>query len=262
MLKAGAPREDIHSELLMHKKPDGFWRKEIDDSGAELTGRTMALELSDFVTHPELFMNSQINNTLISPRTEKTLGSATGQYIPGSKGDEVFLGREPEIFYRGDLKNPETKATIFHEMQHGIQETERWASGGSPSEFSYDSATLKTNWGNKYYGYAQDENLMNTLDGLRKNPKSVLKLIKEDPETYQKASEIRKVFGEIPTREKLIQEGNKLFKEAEELTPYKQYQNLLGEREARDTASRMNLTLDERRGLMPDFGDDAIVRMP
>jgi hypothetical protein len=39
------------------------------------------------------------------------------------------------------------------------------------------------------------------------------------------------------------------------------YENLLGEREARDTARRLGLSLDERRNVLPDLGEGAHVIM-
>jgi len=86
MLKAGVPREKIHAELLMHKKPDGFWRKEIDDSGMILDPSSLKVKypeypnfemstVGDVVKHPELYKEAA---------SLKDLHFQLGQDIPGN----------------------------------------------------------------------------------------------------------------------------------------------------------------------------------
>lgn len=259
MEAAGVGRDTIHRELLMHRKPDGQWRQEIDDSAADLTTQANFNGfLGDKVDHPELFdrypsLKDEMYQTKDMPLN--TFGSAgpsgismnknlfnTKEYLqqatnakhvinnPKDYGvSQEDLPKYEQIYklYGAIANNPEMKRrnTMFHELQHKVQRKEQWQHGASSSKFD------------------------NVL------PRHIRDWRKDADQEYMAGNITRAQHAQkTAALDKLLKD-----KKGPRVTAYAQYANLLGEREARDTARRKNWTLKERRATTPDYGDDASI---
>jgi len=248
MVAKGLPKEQIQQELLMHKKPDGFWRKEIDDSMSKivpdnltwgetediLRGNSTGTKLGKLLKHQELADSysdyADINLKLIPDKR----GGAFGKDWLGS--DEIITG----IQKKDATFTPEQKNTIFHELQHAVQSKEGWARGGSPNEFMGDIRTKAA-----YYESMISKKNKQMTEALDVGDKERYRVLMDERSDLVTEYQATGLHDPISAKEQAFNE----------------YQNLLGEREARSTAERMDMTLDERRGLMPDVGEGATVRM-
>jgi len=251
MVAKGIPREQIQKELLMHKKPDGFWRKEISDEGLKINREA----INNYATDPKLIGEPD--------DYVKNIQNDGYGYLPSGKAGKVIEHEElykkyPElrdidVYFpeqmsslgvygdnKMDLSSRYDRKLPAHELQHAIQEKEGWARGGSPGEFMTKLRTEKN-----YYETMIGKKNQQMREALEIGDKDRYHTLIDERETLVKEFQSKGLNDSITAREQA----------------HNEYQNLLGEREARDTASRMNLTLDERRGLMPDIGTGSTVKM-
>lgn len=152
-LAAGEDAEVVRRETGWFKGADEKWRFEIDDSGAKLKkpfphngaafGDTywsvfknrmrdgmLGLRVGDILDHPSLFAAyPQIAD--ISLSTQPGLGAS---YVLGSAVSprSIEIGEQVPMY--------EVASMLLHEIQHGIQTIEGFATGGSPK-----MASLPTN---------------------------------------------------------------------------------------------------------------------
>lgn len=133
--------EEIWKQTGWVKGPDLRWRFEIDDSKAALKEENLSwtlgkteeqdevlaptgMKVGDVLDHPELYKHyPEIKNLSV-----EALGSGDllGSYTPG-KGNHIIglQSQKPEDFL----------STLLHEVQHYVQEKERFAFGSTPENF-------------------------------------------------------------------------------------------------------------------------------
>ena len=124
----------------------------------------------------------------------------------------------------------ETPSDILHEVQHGIQETEGWARGGSPKEFAYDKAKA----------FQEIETVNNQLDMLSRSIDSA-----KAEHNYKKAEQYKQMYDEAMDYKltELVPRAN--------IEPVESYNRLAGEAEARLVQRRRNLTEEQMRQAYP-----------
>lgn len=128
----GVPKADIYDSTGWYKGRDGKWKYEIDDS--ELTTAVaprnygaMHGPAKELIYHPKLFeaypdLEKVLTTLRLYPSAQKE-----GYYQPAGGMDP------PEIMAMGE--NPkDITGTVAHELQHAVQNIERFAGGGSPDE--------------------------------------------------------------------------------------------------------------------------------
>lgn len=121
MAAKGMPREQIWNDTGWFKGADGKWRFEIDDSGANWRyGDDTAGPLSNKFSHKDLM---KAYPDLTDARLSRDGRGADGVYIA------PFAGK-PETFAVGGVDD--TRRTLLHEIQHGLQNREDFAPGSSP----------------------------------------------------------------------------------------------------------------------------------
>ncbi len=136
MQSQGVDRSAIWQQTGWFQGVDGEWRFEIDDSTALLHPSQMAMhphelmpnsrqdDMSKFMTHPELYDAypdlAQLKTTY---NPEATRADYWGTYYPGTKD------RPENVVVNGASKSP--LSTNLHEVQHAIQQRERFATGGN-----------------------------------------------------------------------------------------------------------------------------------
>ena len=235
---------------------DKMERAEISDrTSGILKGqldRDNAYKLEDVYSHPELYEQYPFLKDIdVYP----VLGSKSS-YQPGIINIGVTNYGTP------------SKSSYLHEIQHAIQKKEGWAKGGNPYQFYPEEAKSLVDKARR--------EVSKQIAGIDKELNRIQK--KYDKITNMMSSASRK--GDVATAESLYNDPvrkkyNKLLDERGKLEEsinnvsnphsYNAYKNLAGEMEARDTASRMNLTQAQRASKAPYSSEninpkDAIVK--
>lgn len=146
MLAAGADRQAVWDQTGWFKGVDGKMRYEINDVPAFLKGPGSASEIArnrgaalgrdrgqetvgDVLWHPDL-MNAY-------PETKEMgfRGFTGPENNRGALdlGDPLNIDRRPTVMLNNSLRGKDAVSTALHELQHGIQEAEGFASGGNPA---------------------------------------------------------------------------------------------------------------------------------
>ena len=253
----------------------GKTRREISDEGAEFNfNAPRRLFLA------QEYLDSKGDYPLANPKTpdyldkeamayaDKAIREGAGNKVGGAlKHDELFskypelkdinLSREPSNALRGSYDKDqnritvgggetltsdpeESKSTALHELQHAIQEKEGWARGGSPeSEANMDRETLEKV--HKVQGLISDSMNLKDSDEWVYNSSSIEEILK----TSKADNDIKEWALNI------VRGGNKSIDEFMSNTPYRSYQRLAGEIEARDTQSRQAMPQSERMRTQP-----------
>jgi hypothetical protein len=239
MEKAGASRDDIWDETGWFKGVDGKWRFEIDDSGAKYRGPlTERGEIPSGMSRektsgklPEFLSDATAGGAypdLKKARVSVNRGIGEGGYSRGEMSPRVRTAPDIISTYAND--GAETRSVLLHERQHGIQDREGFASGGSPYQAVVDhileiEAKIKT-----------------TLDDLLE------------------AGEMGEVPALWAVRDRLKELNVQLATAKSGAGAMKRYGNLAGETEARNVQARRNFTPAERKAKRPwetqDVPDD------
>lgn len=135
-LAGGEDAEKVRKDTGWHQGVDGKWRFEIDDSEArlrnlgDLQDRASSNELgfaiaplADVLDHPTLFAAyPELKNAKVRYNSKKW---KSGFFSAGANGN-------PDVF---EISVEDELPTLLHEIQHGIQNKEGFAKGGSPDQF-------------------------------------------------------------------------------------------------------------------------------
>ena len=200
------------------------------------------------------------------PNSVNTIGDAMSSEVsdnayPDMLGDK-FVHKDMPIEYGGAYGSDKSilinrgrtvddqESTMFHEMQHGIQESEGFARGGSASDFEMPEDLRKDSidtWGNV----------------------SLLKRFTESKGDEVAATRFNMIFDRDPTEIELKLAKTKSFDEIarsqRELKqdPYDSYRRLAGEAEARNVQTRLDWTPEQRRATPPwetlDVPEDELI---
>lgn len=296
LLDGGASAEDVFRETGWFKGADGQWRFEIDDSKMETDTKWGLLRNPDAKRYNMLFEKAYLHGVAnaedmqelqilegnlkgvrktpyyldevvkhdalfeaypalrdVVIRFEPNTGTANGMYysVPNEIVLNTFLKLEPE----------KMKKTLIHEIQHAIQNQEKFASG---ADTGYWDEMIQG-------GYSRRKN-----DGrIERARQEYHGIFNSAPEEFK--DKVRKINrarldGDYDTADTVIDELHDSeyadlwarLEEAEfewksdrgeELNAGDLYLNTAGEIEARDVAERRNLSAEERRNRMPDTGN-------
>lgn len=296
MEENGASAEDIFRETGWFKGADGKWRFEIDDSKMEtdtkwgllrnpdakrynmlfekaylhgvanaedmqelqileenLKGiRKTPYYLDEIVKHDALFeAYPALRDVMI--RFEPNTGTANGVYysVPNEIVLNTFLKLEPE----------KMKKTLIHEIQHAIQNQEKFARGadtGYWDEMIQGGYSRRKNDGRIERARQEYHGIFNSAPEEFKDKVRKINRARLDSD-YDTADTI---IDELHDSEyadlwERLEEAEFEWKSdrGEELSAGDLYLNTAGEIEARDVAARRNLSAAERRNRMPDTGN-------
>ncbi|MCL2309244.1 MAG: hypothetical protein FWC42_03065 [Proteobacteria bacterium] len=228
---SGVAPSDILKETGWHKGMDGKWRFEISDKDARLTIGGKGHPLSEFIgqlpsrngwvsldgllDHPALFAAYPELRTL-------NVKLLPAERIEGAKGS--IDQRNNAILLDASLPAHEALSTLLHEIQHGIQRIEGFATGG-------------------------------TIAGMRDYALRKAKEIIEKEYSHLPAYQQAKQQGAL---DYWVARVAPAIKGA--ITPREAYFRLAGEVEARNTQARHGLTDSERLAMHPL--DTADVKAP
>lgn len=258
-LRMGYSPENVHQMTGVFRGPDGQLRFEINDAPARLRMEALTsgsggyhsvpfsnsnLTVGQLLDHPELFQRyPDIANTPL--RSTGFNFNIRGAYDPQS--NQMYLGSgKPE----------DMLSTLLHEIQHNVQNIERFSQGGNPGQFlspqhnelKQTNATLLASIraALEKEGIKTNSVILTTAAGneaagvpLMRFQREALDAIKDHPlwESYRTA---------------LL---NDLELTRAERSAYEQYRALPGEREARTVQTRQHLSTGERRAAVPRYDD-------
>lgn len=236
MAKEGVDPRAIWRDTGWFQGPDSKWRWEIDDSGAQvvdpfessaMTERHIrasvdakdnpipqAIQLDDVLRHPEFegaYPGVPEQGVMFD-----NMGGTRGRY--DTQNDLMTLNSGRGIF------DPDgQRSTALHELQHGVQQREGFAAGGSPNSVA------------RYR--------METLNKLREIQDRIARIYMggTDPQGA--------------TLDELFQMAEPLKQAAElakhDASPHDTYRRLAGEAEARAVQARRDMTPEQRRATFP-----------
>jgi len=256
MKASGVPDEAIHAKTgWFFGSADGKPRFEIDDSGAkgQFTHLPPSTDRSadQALLHPSLYKEypemSKISQ--IGLKQGRETGSFSPTYIDGKYSSGTLIAQAPN--------ETGIKSVGLHELQHAIQQTEGFSSGGTPKEFKNKRIPPKL----KDVSFSRDMNEMAISQRLQKFGMGVGEgkyLSLNEPKTLAVAEELAKTDGVLAEALAKFKDAN--FKLSKYPSAHTQYKNLAGEAEARLTQSRMNMTAPERAASYPPSMFDVPVK--
>jgi len=235
----GMPRERIFDATGWFKGADGQWRFEIDDSAMKYHPQNMEPfdtpqgdlrigTLGESVEHPGLFDAYQDMAGITSTHRPGYSGTLGSYQPPGPMGGEAITTR---MFPKKD--------TALHEVQHGVQQREGFASGGNP-----DAIDLSASEGQRLATQlraTQQRYIEAKASG--KDPYGIEDSVGDVKKEYERAKEEWKAF-KIESR--ALREGG----------TREVYERLAGEVEARNVQTRLPLPGDDRRMIPPWLTED------
>lgn len=218
-----------HPSTGVHQGAEGKLRQEIDDSTSFMNPDALAR-----LNAGEEVLTGQLYN---HPDLYKAYPDIANMPVTATPNRGSAFQPKTNRFQLDTLSNTDLRVPMLHEVQHKIQEVERWGKGGNPGMFTtkypevdYD-ATGISNLMQKY-GVSGDDlgtdeygMLLNILNELGNRGAS------------------RAELGAVEN------EAKRLLKEAD--LPHQQYRRLAGEVESRLTQNRLRMNKWQRRGADP-----------
>ncbi len=130
--QSGVSNEDIRQKTGWFKGMDNKWRYEIDDSKASYKApEEMTANLDEVFSHPDLY------KAYPDLRSVRVTVAPVDENIKGAYDRDTN-----EIFLNENMTDKEKQETLLHEIQHAIQQREKFASGGSPETSISESRVL------------------------------------------------------------------------------------------------------------------------
>lgn len=185
----------------------------------------------------------------------------------GANDMGTFYPTRNLIILNSNLRNAPQR-TILHEVQHSIQRSEGFAKGSSPEYWDRKLTAgeeVKTRgavdaW-NKLQAFEYDPKNAEALKILRQMNEAEETLEYETLENLEEYAEQNDLTDKIRQYEDLRDAYYGEESKAYNMVPSELYHNTAGEIEARDTANRWKIGLDEegRKKTPPDLGDEQTV---
>lgn len=251
-LEAGADAEAVRRGTGWHRGADGKWRFEISDADAMLTADTSGSEgrrsigqmypayafeddggltVGKMLHHPALFAAYPAIADMPVTMASDILGEG---YRGGLSLASATITLNRNLSWREGL------STLLHEIQHGIQNIEGFATGGSPKTFADRSAD-----GEMLRDGATLAVMLRSQGDIGKAKELFERRIGREPAP---GAESAALSGESP--ESMRARAEKM------LSPQEQYRRQAGEVEARNTQARQSLTDEQRRATPPSSTAD------
>ena len=219
LMMVGPKAKGFSNLVQFSNMADKMKRAEISDLGAMKTYSGLSEgKLSDFISHPQLY--EQYPELANMKTNTQFMGNTNGAF--NAKGD---MGR-------GSITlNPNAgENTLLHEIQHAVQNIEGFPRGNSPEGMLIQK---------------------NQLTDLWKPHFQRLQRKMAEAETAGRVDEAMDTYNNMAKIMSYIRKQG-----AVERDPYDAYRRVAGEIEARDTATRMNLTPEQRLSQMPYASQD------
>ncbi len=240
-----SPEEYAEWEKLTDKYGDAVW----DDKYL----------LRDYLKHDELF------------KRYPSLRIASLVFEPMRAGERGYYNRSDNSIHVNELLKSEPESTLLHEIQHFVQGRDNRPSGATPGYWRLMNESADE-WLDRNLLLSRKEKIierMNTIEqqvGYSDFYDSLLDREEAGELTSEQVDALDREFvARYPELKALRNElYNDVYMKLKELgkgkrDPNELYRNTAGEIEARETASRRNMTAEERRQKTPDLGWDRAV---
>ena len=240
-----SPEEYAEWEALTDKYDDAVW----DDK----------YMLRDYLKHDELF------------KRYPSLRIASLVFEPMRAGERGYYNRSDNSIHVNELLKSEPESTLLHEIQHFVQGRDNRPGGATPEYWRLMNES-SDEWIDRNLLQSRKQKIierMNTIEqqvGYSDFYDSLLEREEKGELTSEQVDELdREFIAKYPELEALRNElYNDIYMKLKELgkgkrDPGELYRNTAGEIEARETASRRNMTAEERRQKTPDLGWDRAV---
>jgi hypothetical protein len=232
MERKGATPQEIWSETGTARGPDKMWRQEISDKASEYDpGSLEDLRALDNFNYRQ---NTQpLGGTLEHQELYKAypeLSDMPVHFFPEEKMQGAYAAYSPKLdkMTLSDALSPEkARSSSLHEIQHAIQERERFGVGGNTRDF----ARMK--------GEAEAK-----IDELNQQMIAAVRQMDNPATSTAQKAELKGQY------DALMSQRNALVPAAQ-IDPMEAYGHLMGEAEARLTQRRRDLTPEQRRKNFP-----------
>ena len=275
--------EEIRKETGWFVGMDGKWRFEISDADirfdaeGNLQGKNKnnVKTLADYISHDKLF-EAYPDLAEVPVYFAEIQNGSYGSY--SRRLDEITLNRSL-------LEDPkELLDTLVHEVQHAIQERERFAPGASKAYWNRrleEGGDVRTRKEKQEVARLQkeldemkksDPEFVADMEKLNKMAPSVsrgainwdtLEQIEPDPPEWvafdKERDQLEEKYGDRIYDWFFLQDQIEMNRKNREWTPGELYYNTAGEIEARDSAARRTLTEAQRKEKTPNLGNDNTV---
>jgi hypothetical protein len=251
----GATRDQIWNETGWFEDVDGSWKFEIDDSQSVLEGMNYEKMTKDAISQGDYELARRLSSEgrnydmpYTQPGTQPisdvlrndnlyeaypSTGSIGFQKDRKLGPGEGAYSNDTNMVFMGDGTNPDSaRSLMLHELQHGVQRREGFASGGGTEIIARQLAKRKQEASTKI----TDLNL------------EMRRVVKEMDDNPSKRSELEPVYlNLLDQRSQYVQDAGIDV----ELDAFNQYQRLAGEAEARNVQTRRDFTPQQRRDSTP-----------
>jgi len=232
MERKGATPQEIWSETGTARGPDKMWRQEISDKASEYD--PVSLEDLRALDNFNYRQNTQpLGGTLEHQELYKAypeLSDMPVHFFPEEKMQGAYAAYSPKLdkMTLSDALSPEkARSSSLHEIQHAIQERERFGVGGNTRDF----ARMK--------GEAEAK-----IDELNQQMIAAVRQMDNPATSTAQKAELKGQY------DALMSQRNALVPAAQ-IDPMEAYGHLMGEAEARLTQRRRDLTPEQRRKNFP-----------
>ncbi len=267
MLNAGIGSEAVRQETGWFKGADGKWRYEINDRDAKLSD-WFVKDLDNGKTE---LRNKLLPGVLWHDKLYAAYPSLREIRVDWEKSNRIygkFDVNENKITVRAATAR-EIKSVLLHEIQHGIQKIEGFATGGSPDKTGMlgpensiqaletkrkiDIAHAINREKAESYLLSKNKEINDFVDfAYEKWTKRLGEKTEKNPYGVDK---LKAVEFEIAERDEALESLLKLYNKQvylSSLSPLEIYRRLYGEIESRNVQARINMD-DEERSLMPPY---------
>lgn len=259
-LRVGRSPEEVYENTGVFRSPEGRMMFEIDDSAARLRTENLTpsgadsyyipmfpktpLTVGDVLEHPELYARY--------PQVAQTPLHSTGfNFNIGGAFDP-----DTKKMYLSGGKPDKMRSVLLHEIQHNVQDIEKFAQGGNPRQFlRHDHTEVRQ----------QNDQIMQSLrdtlktEGIDINPYTLNNAITAEAAGKKLMSRQRDALDAVKNHPlwndlKLAIENHFRLTTAE-AEAFKKYEALHGERMARTVQERRDMPAEARRAAIPTIVD-------
>ena len=258
-IEAGEDAEAVRQATGWFKGADGKWRFEINDADARLINMredeengSRATYLADILDHPALFaaypgLRSMDVVISFGPGLRER-----GMFEEGYAGDDQTFGRSPQITVEAQTKG-DALSVLLHEIQHGIQSIEGFASGGNAADAFADPRMRP---GATREGLAAARRLLNERLMAMAAPMPIEQFAREAWGQDEITPELQASYDEYVQDVTRASASPEMERAAQSWAAREWYLRLAGEVEARNTQARQRMTDAERRATAPSATAD------
>jgi len=244
-VESGEDAETVRKETGWFKGFDNRWRFEIDDSDFSFnadwiqqqpeTLNRIQTQLEQIVSHPQLFSDyPQLQGINVNLTINPNIHDAGGSY-----------GRNDQRINIRAHTYEDAKKTLIHELQHAVQAIEGHSPGASSSLYDEDDLFFKKDYEVIERAKREIELLTKQQKKARTNKTKFARLRDSLPRGSQERANAEE------KRKAAVKIENNLTLEISKWGPGGLYKRNFGEIEARDTASRLEMTPEERQATPP-----------